>query len=284
MYIEASDDCLKCVCCGSCNSQGCIHNQFCFGCIEKRQRCPVCEELITGWNRIPSKPSVNPLTGLLAIRPTSSCVVSDRELIAELNKEEGRGMNVEEQVQEVPGVDQGADDGNYSSDEDDHGIHWSSDDVFRMGGVRSVLQSSGSKEPETVPSAPAERSVRLCEGNVQKRTPLDAPDPLAGPQQGIDELVRLPKSTRSSVRVQVVGHEESSKQRVEKSLNDLLGVVPPATLKVKLGAKRPLHASSVDSSKKKIGRPRNPSNSATNMEPNSRSTSRRGRVPLKLRD
>jgi hypothetical protein len=227
---------------------------------------------------------VNPLTGLLATSPTSSCVVSDRELIAELNKEEGRVMNVEEQVQEVPGVDQVADDGTYFSDEDDQGVHWSSDDVFRQGGVRSVLESSGSKEPETVPPAPAERSVGLHQGHVEKRTPLDAPDSLAGPQQGTNELVRLPKSSRSSVRVQVVGNEESSKRRVEKSLTDLLGVVPPATLKVKVVAKRRPDASGVDSSKKKIGRPRNPSNSTTNMEPNSRSTTRRGRVPQKLRD
>lgn len=110
-------------------------------------------------------------------------------------------MDVEEQVQAVPGVDEGAEDGTYSSDEDDHGIHWSSDDVFSQGGVRSIVQSSGSKEPETSPSTPVERSVGLCPGHVEKRTPFNSPDPLGGPLQGIDEVVRLPKSSRSSVRV-----------------------------------------------------------------------------------
>lgn len=68
-----------------------------------------------------------------------------------------------------------------------------------------------------------------------------------------------------------MGHEQRSKQRVEKSLTDLLAIVPPATLKVKMGAKGSPHALGVDSSKKKVGRPRKPSK-------------RRGTVPLKLRD
>jgi hypothetical protein len=84
--------------------------------------------------------------------------------------------------------------------------------------------------------------------------------------------------------VQVVAHKENLKQRMEKSLTDLLNVVPPAALKVKVGIKRPPDASGGDSSKKKVGRPCNPSKSVTNMEPNSRSTPRRGMVPLKLRD
>lgn len=63
-------------------------------------------------------------------------------------------MNVEEQVQKVPEVDQRVDDGTYSSDEDYYGIHWSSDNVFKQGGVWSVVQSSGSKERETVPVRP----------------------------------------------------------------------------------------------------------------------------------
>ena len=81
--------------------QACGHDTFCFRCIDRMKKCPLCSKEIAGWVPLQQKSSVRP--SLFSAAP----VVEDRE---------------------------------DSDDEDSAGlVHWCTDDVFSQGGVRTVV-------------------------------------------------------------------------------------------------------------------------------------------------
>ena len=84
--------------------QACGHDSFCFKCISGLEKCPLCSKEIVGWVALPQKSNARQ-----SLISSTSAVANDADL-EESDDEDSRGL-----------------------------VHWSSEDVFSQGGVRTMI-------------------------------------------------------------------------------------------------------------------------------------------------
>jgi hypothetical protein len=125
--------------------QGCKHELFCFGCIQGKQLCPLCNAEILGWEKI--KPAVKFGSAVASIAGEASNATTWFQTA----EEELPSVEAHDAVGASTDFDTLLGD---SSDDERNFIHWSGDEDFAKGAKRSqraVNEISEAVHDETAP-------------------------------------------------------------------------------------------------------------------------------------
>jgi hypothetical protein len=266
--------------------QVCGHDSFCFGCIQGLQVCPICDKGIAGWAPIGQKSTVNPLLSTLG---GASDVALD-PLIARSSKSASKGAShnklkefpIVAAVEDIDAVEEAA----YSDDEPEGLVHWCGNDIFKEGGVRSVLPGPEEEhlEPEVKkPIQPTKAGVEAMRtsGRLSSKATVAAATTI----KVVEDQVVAPKRKRSNLDKD--DRSLNHTRIVEKPLNEILSAAPLVS-----NVEKPLRMGTEDTNtsvpKKKPGCPPEgvKAKSSTSEAQKSVSRTTQGRqaiVPLRFR-